>query len=131
MDPLEVCGGLHLDPQEVIRSACHQIALADFRVTTHRMFETVEEILGLPVQCDLNDDRNDLAASGTASQGSIAPNDAFPFENVDTAQTGRGRQTDLCCELRIADAGVEAQHPDDMTIGSVQSRHEIIPIGDR
>ena len=121
MNPLEITGCFDFDPEEIIRAAGHQIALTYLGVFTNGAFEPVEKIFRLPVEGYLDNDRDNFAASGTARQRRIAPDNPFPLQNIDPPQTGGWRQSDLCGELGVADAGVQSQHSDDMAIGSVQS----------
>ncbi|MNK94590.1 hypothetical protein D3C87_1147930 [compost metagenome] len=120
VNALEIPRAFRLAAQKIIRAARHQITFADFRISPHRVFETVEKILRLPIQRDLHDDRNHLAAGKTAGQCRVPANNPFPLENIDPAKAGGCRKSDLCGKLGITDAGIEPKQADDMAVGRIE-----------
>ncbi len=91
MDAFEVAGIGDLDAQQIIGAARHQKAFLDLGMFAHRRLETIEMLLRLPLERDVNDDGDRCLCLGRVHQSRIAPDHARLFHQFDAPQAGRWR----------------------------------------
>lgn len=123
MDPLEFSGIVDFNAQQVVRTSCHQEALVDLRMLSHRRLEAIEIVFCLPFKCDLDDHGDPCFGVSPIHERRIAPDGACLFHQLDPSQAGRGRKADFGGEARIAHSRIEPEEPKDVAVNRVQSRH--------
>ena len=100
MDRLIGGNTVRLHPQPIINAPRHQETFPDLGTLPHRMFETGQIILGLPLQRHLHQHIDPPALSlDRAGDDRIAPNHPLFLEHPDAPVAGGRRQPDLRGDL--------------------------------
>lgn len=86
MDPLEFASIRNLDTQKVVRAARHQKTLLDFGIPSDGRFKTIQVILGLPLECNVDDHGHRGLCVRRFDQRCVPPYNAGLLHQPNTAQ---------------------------------------------
>lgn len=112
-------GSLHRDLDQVVVFAAGQMNFEHLGHTLHRAFEDIEGRIVVMVQNHL--DHHDFRGTElfVIENRPVAGDDSLLFQPPDPLPAGAGREADLLCELRVRNAPVLGQCPEDAAVDLV------------
>ncbi|KPJ82249.1 MAG: hypothetical protein AMJ58_01745 [Gammaproteobacteria bacterium SG8_30] len=107
------------DAHEIVRLAGHEVALHDLGDALDRFLESLEVLLVLAMQCDVDEDIGREADLLGVQEGHVAMDQPCFLQCTDAAQRGRLRQVDALRKLDVRQPSVALEFTQDEAVYTV------------